>query len=62
MAASKEMSEDEFSNKMLDVLNNSALSMGVAIGDYVGLFKAMAKLDQLKTSAEIASEAGLNER
>lgn len=62
MASSAELSGDEFAGKMLDVLNNSALSMGIAMGDYVGLFTAMAELDKPQSSSEIALKAGLNER
>eukprot|EP00794_Sanderia_malayensis_P012706 gene12706-14011_t len=58
----KEMPEEEFGDKMMQVLNNSALSMGIAIGDQVGLFKTLSKLEGPKTSAQIASECGLNER
>ncbi len=61
-AGNCEMSEEAFSSKMLDTLNCSALSMGIAIGDYVGLFEAMSKLEEPKTSFEIAAKAGLNER
>jgi len=57
-----ELEEDEFGNKLMDALNNTALGMGIAIGDYMGLFTAMSTLDEPSTSNEIASKAGLNER
>ena len=54
--------EEAFSEKLMDALNNAALGMGIAMGDYMGLFKAMAELEKSVTSAELAERAGLNER
>ena len=54
--------EDALCDKLMDALNNTALGMGIAMGDYVGLFEAMSKFDEPTTSAEIAEKASLNER
>ena len=54
--------ENALCEKLMDALNNTALGMGIAIGDYVGLFEAMSKLDEPTTSIEIAEQASLNER
>ena len=62
MAQQKEMGEEEICNKLMDALNNTALGMGIAIGDYMGLFKAMSLLERPSTSTEIATKAALNER
>ena len=56
------LSEDALCDKLMDALNNTALGMGIAMGDYVGLFEAMSKLDEPATSTEIAEKAELNER
>ena len=62
MASPGELSEEDFCNKLMDALNNTALGMGIAIGDYMGLFKAMSLLEKPSTSTDIASTATLNER
>ena len=62
MASPVELGEMEFSDKLMDALNNTALGMGIAMGDYMGLFKAMSLMEKPSTSTEIASKAKLNER
>jgi SAM-dependent methyltransferase len=52
---------DEFGQRMLGTLNNSALGLMVSIGHRTGLFDTMASMYP-GTSAEIAERAGLNER
>ena len=60
--AVKELPAEAFAEKMMNVMNNAGLSMSLAIGNNVGLFNAMAKLEQPETSLKIAQEAGLVER
>lgn len=62
MASTGELEETEFCNKMMDTLNGTALGMGIAMGDYMGLFKVMSKMGRPSTSMEIACAAALNER
>lgn len=52
---------DKFSNKMISLLNSSALTLMISLGHRTGLFDAMAELEPL-TSADIAKAANLNER
>ncbi|WP_322938326.1 class I SAM-dependent methyltransferase [Nocardioides bizhenqiangii] len=52
---------EEFAERMLGVLNDSALGLLLSIGHQVGLFDTMATLPP-STSAEIATAAGLDER
>lgn len=50
-----------FSERLLGMLNDGALSLMVSVGHRVGLFDAMADLPP-STSGEIAAAAGLDER
>mgnify|MGYP001159508665 CR=1 FL=1 len=52
---------DTFAEKMVGVLNQSALGIMTSIGYRTGLFDTMAKLKP-PTSQEIADAANLNER
>jgi 2-polyprenyl-3-methyl-5-hydroxy-6-metoxy-1,4-benzoquinol methylase len=52
---------EAFSEGLVDILNKSAIALGLSMGYRVGLFEAMAKLPAA-TSQEIAEAAGLNER
>lgn len=52
---------EAFSEKMIDVLNKSAIAIGLSIGSRCGLFEVMAGLPD-STSAQIAEAANLNER
>lgn len=62
MAAFQELPAEKFTEKLCTVFNNAGLSMALAIGNSVGLFDAMAKLEKPATSQEISLEAGLVER
>jgi SAM-dependent methyltransferase len=52
---------EAFAKTMLGVLNSAALALMTSVGHRTGLFDVMARLPAA-TSAEIAHEAGLNER
>lgn len=52
---------DEFSHRMLEVLNNGFLAMMTSIGHQTGLFDTLAALPP-STSSEVARAGGLNER
>jgi len=52
---------DAFADRMIDLLNDGALTLMVSIGHRTGLFDAMAELAPA-TSGEIAAAARLNER
>ncbi len=54
--------EDDFSKKMTDILNYSALNLAMAFGYRLGLFDAMDALDSAQTTAVIAEKAGLHPR
>lgn len=51
----------DFAGRMLQVMNNSALSLMISLGHRTRLFDVMAKLPP-STSHEIARASGLNER
>ena len=50
-----------FAGRMLGILNGGALALMISIGHRAGLFDVMERLE-FATSAEIAKEAGLEER
>lgn len=52
---------NEFGARMLNLLNNGALTLMISIGHKTGLFEAMAALPAV-TSAELAKTTGLHER
>ncbi len=52
---------EAFSESLVDVLNKSAIALGLSIGHRCGIFAAMANLPA-STSQQIADAAGLNER
>lgn len=52
---------EQFSDRMVGVLNDAAIALMTSIGHQVGLFDAMATL-RPSTSADIASAAGAQER
>ncbi|MGD2063125.1 MAG: methyltransferase domain-containing protein [Nitrospirota bacterium] len=52
---------DAFADRMIDLLNDGALTLMISIGHRAGLFDAMAELPAA-TCEEIAVAAGLNER
>ena len=55
------MMDDSFTQKMMDVMNNSALALMISVGHRTKLFDVMAESPQL-SSIEIAEKASLNER
>ena len=57
-----DLTEAEFCAKMETVLQNNALGIAIAVGHRTGLMQKLAELQEPKTSAEIATAAGLNER
>ena len=56
-----EVKSEQFGEKMIAVLNHGAITIMISIGHRTGLFDAMGELPP-SASAEIAKEAGLNER
>ena len=52
---------DEFGGRFLNILNHGALAVMISIGHRTGLFEAMKRAGPA-TSAELAREAGLDER
>src|SRR5262245_10598032 len=60
-AATDQTKVDEFAYKVLDDTRGLAVTVMAALGDRLGLFKALAA-DGSATSAELASRAGINER
>lgn len=52
---------NEFGARMLNLLNNGALTLMISIGHKTGLFEALASLPAV-TSTELAKSTGLNER
>lgn len=52
---------EEFTNRMMDILNGGMLSLMISVGHRTRLFDVMAGL-QPSTSSEVAAAAGLNER
>ena len=53
--------EEEFSGRMLTMANHATLALMISIGHRTGLFEAMKRAGPA-TSAELAREAGLDER
>ena len=51
-----------FSDRLIDILNTGALAAAMSVGYRLGLFEAMDRLPDPATPAEIAAEAGLDER
>lgn len=56
-----ETKKEAFAERLLQILNGSALAIMLSIGHRTGLFDAMGGMEAA-TSAEIAARAGLNER
>jgi SAM-dependent methyltransferase len=61
MAEAEAAGPADFAERMLHVLNEAALALMVSVGHRTGLFDVMAAMPAA-TSAEIASEAALDER
>ena len=53
---------EEFSRKMIDILNHGAINLALALGYRTGLFEVMASLNRPESAAAIAGAAGLDER
>lgn len=56
------MEKDEFSKKMIDILNSGALNVALAIGYKIGLFDVMAAIPEPATVATIADRSRMNRR
>src|SRR3954462_3002190 len=54
-------STNAFTHKMVDSINGAALALMTSVGHRTGLFDTMSRMESA-TCAEIAREAGLNER
>ena len=59
---SGELPPEKFAEKMINMIDNTALSMAMGIGSTLGLFSVMAELDEPERSDVIAEKAGLVER
>ena len=53
---------DEFTQKMNEVVKSGFITLGLALGSRLGLFKAMAQLDGPATSKQIADAVNCKER
>jgi SAM-dependent methyltransferase len=60
-AGADETAADAFTSRMVGIMNDAAVALLVSIGQQTSLFEVLATLPPA-TSAEIAGEAGLNER
>jgi ubiquinone/menaquinone biosynthesis C-methylase UbiE len=54
--------KEDFSKRMIEILNHGALNLAMGIGYRTGLFEVMDTLDSPQTDAYIAEKAGLNTR
>jgi hypothetical protein len=61
MAEAEAAGSDEFAERMMHMMNEAMLALMVSVGHRTGLFDVMAAMPAA-TSAEIASEAALDER
>ncbi len=52
----------DFSEKLINTLNNGALSLMISIGHKTGLFDALSKFSSPETPEHIAIASQLNER
>lgn len=59
--ASKESTE-VYLERMSHIVGCGYATLGIALGNELGLFKAMADLDRPATAAEVAKEADCRER
>jgi ubiquinone/menaquinone biosynthesis C-methylase UbiE len=57
-----ETRRDSFARKVIEILNHGALNLALGLGYRLGLFEAMAGIDQPRTSEFIAKRAKLDER
>jgi SAM-dependent methyltransferase len=56
------MADNDFSKKMIDILNYGSLNLAMAIGYRTGLFDAMDGFDEPQDVEAIAQKSGLNRR
>lgn len=56
------MSEDDFSSRMVDILNFGALNVAIGLGYKAGLFEALDSAEGPLTPDQLAEQAGLNAR
>lgn len=61
-AKHEELSPKDFAARMQNIVDNASLSLALGVGDSLGIFNVMAKLENFESSENIAKEAGLNER
>ena len=62
MAAQPDAAAQDFSRRMVDILNGGALNLAMAIGYRTGLFDVMDRLDGPQPHTAIAAAAGLDAR
>jgi 2-polyprenyl-3-methyl-5-hydroxy-6-metoxy-1,4-benzoquinol methylase len=62
MAAPSRKKQQDFANKMVDILNYGALNLAMGIGYTTGLFEVLDAMDKPATVQEIAKGARLDER
>ncbi len=62
MTKDASLKRDEFSKKMVDILNNGALNISISIGYRTGLFDVMDEMEKPATYGEIAEKSGLSAR
>ncbi|MFH1138109.1 MAG: class I SAM-dependent methyltransferase [Pseudomonadota bacterium] len=62
MSLSAEQKRENFSRKMVDILNAGAINLGLAIGYKLGLLDALEACGSPETAATLARAAGLNLR
>ena len=60
--AGDELAPKTFMARMINVIDNAALSMAMGVAAELGLFSVMAELDKPESSDVIAKKAGLVER
>ena len=58
----EELSPKDFAAKMQNIVDDASLSLALGVGDSLGIFNIMAKLENFESSESIAKKAGLNER
>ena len=60
--ASDELPTEQLAKKLVDMVDNAAVSIAVGMGSELGLFSVMSELSEPATSDLIAEKAGLIER
>ncbi|XP_077866021.1 S-adenosylmethionine-dependent methyltransferase Rv2258c-like [Saccoglossus kowalevskii] len=62
VADTRSSEEKEFEQRMMKILNDGVIALGISIGSASGLFETMAEFNGPRSSSEIADAAGLKER